>query len=178
MRPDLTLVLFLVAMTALAGAAFAEEWAVASPGGQLVQAADQWIGVKGARIVLIDGEGVRAPVIASWLRQLGHEACVLAGGVAAALARPWPVIANPSPLPPTAISARELADALQRDAAVLIDLRSAMSYRAGHIAQARWSIRPRIAAAMVDVGKTVVHHELEHGDLEFVAWHAYGRINA
>jgi len=129
---------------------------VHAPGGQLVQAADQWIGVKGARIVLIDGEGVRAPVIASWLRQLGHEACVLAGGVAAALAKPWPVIANPCPPPPDPISARELADALQRDAAVLIDLRPAMSYRAGHIAQARWSIRPRIGAAVVHVGKTVV----------------------
>ena len=129
---------------------------VHAPGGQLVQAADQWIGVKGARIVLIDGEGVRAPVIASWLRQLGHEACVLAGGVATAIAKPWPVIANPSPPPPDPISARELADALQRDAAVLIDLRPAMSYRAGHIAQARWSIRPRIGAAVVHVGKTVV----------------------
>ena len=129
---------------------------VHAPGGQLVQATDQWIGVKGARIVLIDAEGVRAPVIAAWLRQLGHEACVLAGGVSAALAKPWPVIANPSPPPPNAISAGELADALQHDAAVLIDLRPAMSYRAGHIAQARWSIRPRIAAAVAHVGKMVV----------------------
>jgi rhodanese-related sulfurtransferase len=126
-----------------------------APGGQLVQAADQWIGVKGARMVLIDGEGVRAPVIASWLRQLGHEACVLAGGAAAALAKPWPVIANPSPPPPKTIGARELVDALQHDAAVLIDLRPAMSYRAGHIAQARWSIRPRITA-VVPTSKTVV----------------------
>ena len=129
---------------------------VHAPGGQLVQATDQWIGVKGARIVLIDAEGVRAPVIASWLRQLGHEACVLAGGVAAALAKPWPVIANASPTPPKAISALELADALQRDAAVLIDLRPAMSYRAGHVAQARWSVRPRIAAAVGHTAKTVV----------------------
>jgi rhodanese-related sulfurtransferase len=129
---------------------------VHAPGGQLVQATDQWIGVKGARIVLIDAEGVRAPVIAAWLRQLGHEACILTGGAAAALARPWPVIANASPPPPKAISALELADALQRDAAVLIDLRPAMSYRAGHIAQARWSIRPRIAAALGHVAKTVV----------------------
>src|SRR4051794_5235201 len=35
MRADPTLVLFLVAMTTLAGVAFAEEWAVASPDGQL-----------------------------------------------------------------------------------------------------------------------------------------------
>jgi rhodanese-related sulfurtransferase len=129
---------------------------VHAPGGQLVQATDQWIGVKGARIVLIDGEGVRAPVIASWLRQLGHEACVLAGGVAAALAKPWPVIVNSSAPPPKTISAHELADALQRDGVVLIDLRPAMSYRAGHIAPARWSIRPRIVAAVEPIGKTVV----------------------
>jgi rhodanese-related sulfurtransferase len=95
-------------------------------------------------------------VIASWLRQLGHEACVLAGGAAAALAKPWPMLANPCPPSPKTIAARELVDALQHDAAVLIDLRPAMRYRAGHIAQARWSIRPRIAAAVVPASKTVV----------------------
>ena len=67
-----------------------------APGGQLVQATDQWVGVKGARLVLLDEEGVRAPVIAGWLRQLGHEACVLEGGVAAAaqVARPQRAVAS------------------------------------------------------------------------------------
>src|SRR5882724_6095681 len=41
---------------------------VHAPGGQLVQATDQWIGVKGARAVLFDGDQVRAPVVAGWLR--------------------------------------------------------------------------------------------------------------
>ena len=31
-----------------------------------------------------------------------------------------------------------------------------MTYRAGHIAQARWSIRPLIATAVADMSKTVV----------------------
>ena len=57
---------------------------VHAPGGQLVQATDQWIGTRGARVVLVDDEEVRAPMTAQWLRQLGHEAYVLAGGVAAA----------------------------------------------------------------------------------------------
>ena len=35
MRADPTLVLFLVAVTMLAGVAFADDWAVASPDGQL-----------------------------------------------------------------------------------------------------------------------------------------------
>jgi rhodanese-related sulfurtransferase len=55
-----------------------------APGGQLVQATDQWIGTRGARIVLADDEEVRAPMTAQWLRQLGHEAYVLEGGTAAA----------------------------------------------------------------------------------------------
>jgi rhodanese-related sulfurtransferase len=44
--------------------------AVHAPGGQLVQATDQWIGVRNARVVLVDDEGVRAPVEAAWLRCL------------------------------------------------------------------------------------------------------------
>ena len=53
-----------------------------APGGQLIQATDQWVGARGARLVLADAEHVRAPVVAAWLRQLGHEAYVLEGGIA------------------------------------------------------------------------------------------------
>ena len=130
---------------------------VHAPGGQLVQSTDQWVGVKGARIVLIDAEGVRAPVVASWLRQLGYEASVLEGGVAAALGKPWPVVASPSAwLPAKRVSAQEVANALRHDGADLLDLRPAMTYRSGHIAQARWSIRPRVASAITDASRTVV----------------------
>ena len=84
---------------------------VHAPGGQLVQATDQWVGVKGARIVLFDREQVRAPVIAGWLRQLGHEACVLDDDAAAA-ALDWRRTADslePPALPP--ISVHETAEA-------------------------------------------------------------------
>ena len=60
-----------------------------APGGQLIQATDQWVGVKGARLALLDDEAVRAPVIAGWLRQSGHEACVIEGGTAAAQTLNW-----------------------------------------------------------------------------------------
>jgi rhodanese-related sulfurtransferase len=128
-----------------------------APGGQLVQATDQWVGVKGARLVLIDGEEVRAPVIAGWLRQLGHEAYAVQGGVASAAKVDWPQPgAAPRPAPPAAIASQELADALRRGTAQLIDLRPAMSYRANHIQQALWSIRPRIARSLADTIETVV----------------------
>jgi rhodanese-related sulfurtransferase len=119
-----------------------------APGGQLIQAIDQWIGVKGARLVLVDHELVRAPVVAGWLRQLGHEACVLEGGIAGAAALDWPPSSNPpAPPAPAPITARELAPALDRAAVQIIDLRPSMTFRQGHIAQAHWSIRPRVAAA-------------------------------
>ncbi|TMJ68262.1 MAG: sulfurtransferase, partial [Alphaproteobacteria bacterium] len=57
---------------------------------------------------------------------------------------------------PVATAPDALAEALRQGTAQVIDLRPAMSYRAGHIPQARWSIRPRIAAAVADTSKTVV----------------------
>jgi rhodanese-related sulfurtransferase len=119
-----------------------------APGGQLVQATDHWIGVKGARIVLVDAELIRAPVVAGWLRQLGHEAFVLDGGIAAAAesalsrAPQWDPVSVPAP-----ISADEIAAAIGKGTMQLIDLRPSMTFRKGHIAQALWSIRPHVAAA-------------------------------
>jgi rhodanese-related sulfurtransferase len=117
-----------------------------APGGQLIQATDHWIGVKGARLVLADDELVRAPVVAGWLRQLGHEACVLGGGIAAATTLTWPRSPQAALPQLPKITARELALALGDAAVQIIDVRPAMTFRQGHVAQAKWSIRPRVAA--------------------------------
>ena len=131
-----------------------------APGGQLIQATDQWIGVKGARIVLVDDELVRAPMVAGWLRQLGHEAYVLEGASASAASmldmRGGTVISEADassgagPMAP-----EQLAAALAAGTAQVIDLRPSMEFRKGHIPGAVWSIRPRIIAA-ADRNKTVV----------------------
>lgn len=42
-----------------------------APGGQLVQETDVFVAVRGARIVLADSDGVRAPMTAHWLAQMG-----------------------------------------------------------------------------------------------------------
>jgi rhodanese-related sulfurtransferase len=127
-----------------------------APGGQLIQATDQWVGVRGARLLLVDAEHVRAPVVAAWLRQLGHAAYVLEGGIAAASKSVWrrPERA-PAQAPLRTMIAPELAEALRKGQAQVIDLRPSMAYRQSHIPQAVWSIRPRIAAA-ADRSKTVV----------------------
>jgi len=114
-----------------------------TPGGQLLQAADQYLGVRGARLVLFDSDGVRAPTVASWLRQMGHDASVLEGGLASGLA--LEAVAAPAPNPLATIDARALSARVAKGEVALVDLRPGMAFRAGHIAGARWSIRPRLA---------------------------------
>lgn len=48
-----------------------------APGGQLVQETDHAVPVRGARVVLADDDGVRAPMTASWLAQMGWEVYVV-----------------------------------------------------------------------------------------------------
>jgi rhodanese-related sulfurtransferase len=130
---------------------------VHAPGGQLIQAADLWVGVRGARLVLLDDDGVRAPVVAAWLRQQGHEACVLEGGLASASNIGARARAKGPELPKLKpMSPREAAAAIAAGAVQVIDLRPGMAYRKAHIPEARWSIRPRIGAAIADCAKSVV----------------------
>ncbi len=124
-----------------------------APGGQLVQATDQWIGVRGARIIMIDNEMVRAPLAANWLAQLGHEVFVIEGGMDAASG----LAVSPSRVRGTA--APSLPDVAAQDAASrasdIIDLRPAMTFRKGHISGARWSIRPRLLSAVSEPHKPI-----------------------
>jgi rhodanese-related sulfurtransferase len=62
------------------------------PGGQLVQEIDMAAPVRGARILLTDNMGLRADMTASWLAQMGWEACVLDGGYERALEIGPPVV--------------------------------------------------------------------------------------
>jgi rhodanese-related sulfurtransferase len=117
--------------------------AMHAPGGQLVQATDQWVGVRNARIVLLDSEGVRAPVVASWLKQLGCDAYVLREGVGATLAAAIPEKPQVPELP--SISPVEVQRALKENGTVVLDIRSSMAFREKHIPGSRWTIRSRIA---------------------------------
>ena len=56
---------------------------ISAPGGQLVQATDEWVAVRGGRLVLFDDDGVRARMTASWLVQMGWEAHVVGPDVIA-----------------------------------------------------------------------------------------------
>jgi rhodanese-related sulfurtransferase len=117
------------------------EGAINAPGGQLLQATDQWIGVRHARIVLVDGETVRAPVIASWLVRMGLDACVLRAGVASRVRG----AVQPPPLPDVPqLAVAELDRLVDSKSAAVVDLRPSMAYRKAHIPGSLWSIRPRL----------------------------------
>lgn len=133
--------------------------AQSTPGGQLLQATDQYVGVRGARIVVFDGEGVRAPMIAAWLRQMGWEAHVLAEGLAADLPAAAPQPAPALPVLP-AIDAAGLA---KLRTATLVDLRPSMAYRAGHLRGATWAIRPRLDRVAAPAGTPLVLIAAEDG---------------
>lgn len=117
--------------------------AIHAPGGQLVQATDQWLAVRHARVILCCDTGLRAALAAFWLRQLGYAPFILplseASRLSLAPARPAIPAPKISSLTATAALAARAAGAR------LVDLRPALAYRAGHVAGADWGIRPRLA---------------------------------
>ncbi|MDR1686168.1 MAG: hypothetical protein LBR82_06990 [Desulfovibrio sp.] len=109
-----------------------------APGGQLVQAADEYMGVWGARIVLADDDGVRALVTASRLRQMGwNHAVVLRDGLRSRL-RPT-VAQTETPLCDRAcpaamlVTPEETARLTAEKAAVVLDSARSTRYAAGHV---------------------------------------------
>ncbi len=121
--------------------------AISAPGGQLVQATDQYVGTLGARIVLVDDVEVRAAMTGSWLRQMGWpEVSVL---VEKGTEIGWPAVAmlKSDMHPDAAIDRVRLSELLSRNAATVIDLSLSRNYLARHIPGAWFAIRTRLARA-------------------------------
>ena len=122
-----------------------------APGGQLVQATDEYIGVRNSRVVLIDPAGVRSVMTASWLVQMGwNDVFVLEAengdvpqfsGLATESgprARPsfklWPTVERPGD-------------------ATMIDFSTSLRFRAFHVPGAWWAVRSRLAEARAQIGE-------------------------
>jgi len=119
-----------------------------APGGQLVQATDEWLGVRGARVVLFDTDGVRARMAASWLFQMGWDVHVLAEEAELPAEVPRPAT-PPIALPEAIVRAADL----DHDATVL-DLARAQVYRRGHLPRAWFVSGPEIARDIAAVSGT------------------------
>jgi len=122
--------------------------AISAPGGQLVQATDQYVGAFGARIVLIDDLEVRALMTGSWLRQMGYADVFVLVEKGAETGRPALPILQAEPAPDAnAIDGAGLAALLSRDAATVIDLATSRDYLREHIPGAWFAIRTRLDRA-------------------------------
>jgi rhodanese-related sulfurtransferase len=119
-----------------------------APGGQLVQATDQWVAVRGARIVLVDDTGVRARMTGGWLRQLGGwDVCVLTDGLDGRIETgAWaPTCPEAEVLRIPHVTPAELAILAAEGAVQVVDLARSIDFRDGHVPGALWGIRTRLA---------------------------------
>lgn len=126
-----------------------------APGGQLVQATDEYVAVRNAYLVLADDVGVRATMTASWLIQMGWpHVYVLEGGVAGGPLEsgpPEPIVVGgigESTMTPAALAGL-LEDASEPVA--VIDLGLSTAYERGHIPGALWCVRARLGEAIGDL---------------------------
>lgn len=119
---------------------------VNAPGGQLVQATDAYVATHGARLVLMDTDGVRAIMTASWLRQMGWKDVSVLGPVDEAQLRP-PAAVVPLDLAPASrwIDVAALQGLVASRAVTVIDLGTSIAFRKGHIPGALWAIRSRLS---------------------------------
>ena len=122
-----------------------------APGGQLVQETDHHVPVRGARIVLADDDGVRAPMTASWLAQLGWDVHVVDAIPASAWSERGAAPAVHAPVPAAQeVSPSELSAWLTAapPAVALIDVTTSANYVKKHIPGAWFAIRAQLAQAL------------------------------
>ncbi|GAB2885513.1 sulfurtransferase [Paralcaligenes sp. KSB-10] len=145
-----------------------------TPGGQLIQATDQYIGVRKSRVVICDFDGIRAPVVASWLKQLGWDVYLWPNPeTLSGLPKPQrftPVLKNTAVLNPS-----ELAGFIRGTRDVLVvDTRQSVAYRKNHLEGSVWAIRPsllsrtegRVATPVLLLGSSLESLQVLAQDLE------------
>jgi rhodanese-related sulfurtransferase len=123
--------------------------AISAPGGQLVQATDQYVGTLGARIVVVDDAEVRAAMTGSWLRQMGFADVFVLAEPGNETGRPKPpVLKTDVPADGAGIDCAALNDLLSRNEATVVDLALSPNYLKAHIPGAWFAIRTRLARAL------------------------------
>jgi rhodanese-related sulfurtransferase len=121
-----------------------------APGGQMVQAMDEFVAVRNSRVVLVDSERVRSVMTASWLNQMGwDEVYVLEPD-----SGDWEIASGPRAVQIPgfkrwrSIRARQFA----ADEATVIDLSTSLRYRGWHVPGAWWAVRSRLFEARAKIG--------------------------
>jgi rhodanese-related sulfurtransferase len=114
-----------------------------APGGQLVQATDEYVGVRHARLVLIDPQRVRAVMTASWLNQMGWQDVYVLSNVLGFEMETGPrkpqVRYNP-----WAITSQA--------GGTVLDFSNSLRFHQRHIPGAWWAVRSRLKDAQPKIG--------------------------
>lgn len=122
---------------------------VSAPGGQLVQETDHFASVRGARIVLIADDAIRAPITGSWLAQMGWEVAVLNDARPEDFSERGTPAAKVPPAPQAEeISPQQLAEQLRVPGTVVLDFTTSANYVARHIPGAYWLVRSQLSQAL------------------------------
>ena len=123
--------------------------------------------MRGARLVLVDDDGVRANMSASWLAQMGWDVWVLDGLQTADFHDTHPA---PQPVPELLepaqwITPADLAARLQREApgqTVVLDMTTSANYTLRHIPGAWFVVRSQLAQALQTIPQAT-HYVLTCG---------------
>jgi rhodanese-related sulfurtransferase len=139
--------------------------AIWAPGGQAVQATDDYFAVRDASFVFVCDGLVRSIMTAAWFGRMGFpDVAALAGGVPAWRERGAPIeTGHPAPMPFGWESARAATRRVppgDLGAALVIDVGASDAYARGHVPGAGWICRSRlesrVAAAAPDRGRPIV----------------------
>ena len=139
--------------------------AVWAPGGQAVQAIDDYLAVRGAQIVFVCDDGSRAALTTAWYKRLGFpNIAYLEGGVPAWQAAGGALESgHPAPTPWGLEAARKEAPAIapgDLGGAVVISVDPSDVYGKAHLPGAAWICRSRlegkIGAVAPDKGQSLV----------------------
>jgi len=116
-----------------------------APGGQLVQASDEYVAVRNARVVLIDPERVRAVMTASWLEQMGWSEVYVLDDVHGLRMESGPR-RRPEVEKWTSIPSSEASG-------TIVDLSTSLRFHHAHIPGAWWAVRSRLDEAREKIGQ-------------------------
>jgi len=132
-----------------------------APGGQLVQASDEYVGVRNARVVLVDPDLVRAIMTASWLNQMGwSDVHVLEEPE---LTETGPRVPKIPGSPPW-----QTVSAIPEGATVL-DFSTSLRFNRRHIPGAWWAVRSRLPEAKEKISSSSLVLTSEDGVLAHLA---------
>jgi rhodanese-related sulfurtransferase len=116
-----------------------------APGGQLVQASDEYVAVRNGRVVLIDPERVRAVMTASWLQQMGWSDVYVLDDVSG-------LPAESGPRKALEVSRWKSVCTPESASGEVLDLSTSLRFHHAHIPGAWWGVRSRLREAREKMG--------------------------